>query len=165
MIQVTDTLDNVQKCTTRLTIDLVNSLLLRNYNKADIGRLCNLHHTTVGRFIKRHYNKIAPVVDQDNTLLIAKSKRIVNQGFDHINTIMQHSEFNKKDMVQLSITTGTIFDKLRLLQGESTQNVGMAVVETNITDQTKANEAQAKANDVLRAKINGLTGEVVDKDL
>lgn len=116
---------------TKLSIDIVNALLLKNYTLSDIARVCNINASSVSRYIQRHYDDIAPIGINDDSLLIAKSKRIVNNGFDKINNIYASNDFNKTDLKAIAVTTGITFDKMRILQGKSTENVEIHSVRSN----------------------------------
>lgn len=128
---ITDVEKPPTNVTITLTPDLINSLIMRNYSNSDIARMTNKHKSTITQYIKRHYDQIMPIVSKNDDLLIAKSKRIVHQGFDNINNIMETNNFDKTDLRSLGISTGIVFDKMRILQGKSTENVEIHSVRSN----------------------------------
>lgn len=150
---VTDT--SLINLKSKLTVDSINALLLRNLNLKQIAEIHKVTPSAVTHYITDHSDEI--IYDRENRdlLLVAKTDRLVNKGLDHINTIYAQSKFDKKDLPSLSITTGTMFDKMRILQNKSTQNVSMDVNNANIDDTTRAiQEAEAR--------LNKLTGKVID---
>lgn len=135
---------------TRLTVDIVGALLLRNFTPAQIARTCNVTDSSVSRFIKRNYEKLLPHVDKNDSLLIAKSKNIVNKGFDRINNILDDNNFSKKDLPSLSIATGTMFDKMRILQNKSTGNLQIDALHSRRADRRQRREELLKELSTVR---------------
>lgn len=141
-------LDNIGiKGKTRLQIDTVNALLLRNHSMSDIARIHGIKPPSVSRFMAKYKDQLAIGVAKYDDLSIAKAMRIVGNGLEVINNIITSTEFNKKDLATLSITIGTIFDKLRLMRGESTQNVAIDVVRRS-AEEKLARIRELEAEDV-----------------
>ncbi len=142
----TDTLINI---TTKLSVDSINALLLRNLNLTQIANIHNVTPSAVSHYIKHHKDQIIYDKDNRDLLLTAKADRIVNSGMDHINNILDTHEFKSKDLSQLSMSTGIMFDKMRLLQNKSSNNVSIATVDGNIAErQTQREALQAELADM-----------------
>lgn len=136
---------------TKLTVDICNSLFLKGYTISQIARATSNSPSAVSRFCSRHKDKIVYDYRNRNNLLIVKSDRIVNQGLDTINNILDNTkDFNKRDLSSLTITTGILFDKLRILQGQSTSNISVSVARVNIKDaQDTIQQARVKLDALL----------------
>ncbi len=142
----TDTLINLK---TKLSVDSINALLLRNLSLTQIANLHQVTVSAVSHYIKAHNDQIIYDKENRDLLLTAKTDRIVNQGFDHINDILSTQEFSKKDLSQLSMSTGIMFDKMRLLQNKSSNNVSIATVDGNMKERQSQREAlQAELADM-----------------
>jgi predicted transcriptional regulator len=153
---VTNTLINLKS---KLTVDSINALLLRNLNLTQIADIHGVTPSAVSHYISDHSEEI--IYDRENRdlLLVAKTDRLVNKGIDHINNILSsHTGFDKKDLPSLSITTGTIFDKMRILQNKSTQNVSMDVNSSNMNETMK----EIQASEARLRELTGETKEIVD---
>ena len=128
----------------KLSEDSINALLLKNYNLTQIAKAHGVTASAVSHYISKHNKNIMYDPKNRDLLLTAKTNRIVNQGLDHVNDILSSSEFTKKDLSQLSMSTGIMFDKMRILENKSTENVSVNTITTNI------NERKAKREELLR---------------
>ena len=151
------TLDKIDGCKVKLSVPLVASYLSRGIRQADIARICNVSPQAVNDYIKRHSDQLAPLIDGEN-ILIMKAKHIASKAQENIITILDDTP-EKKDMFALNAISGTHIDKYRLLSDKSTQNVSMAVNDSNLATQQADNIAQAKATQALRSKLARLIGE------
>ena len=137
---------------TKLSIDVCNSLLLKGYTVSQIARATLNSPSAVSRFISRNKAKIVYDYRDRNDLLIVKADRIINQGLDQINNIFDTTtDFNKRDLSSLTITTGILFDKLRILQGRSTSNVSISQAIIKVSE---ARQAASVARDRLDLLCN-----------
>ncbi len=144
-------LNNSINAKVKLSIPLIANYLQQGHKQADIARSCNITPGAVTHYIKKHYDKLVPLLDNSDKLLALKSKHIANQATDHINTILEINEFNKKDLVVLSTTAGIQIEKYRLLSDKSTQNVSVATLDARIDDRKKSRE-------VLQERLRDMTG-------
>ncbi len=134
MIMPLMTVEEFKDFKVKLTIPLITKLLLEAMTVSQIARQCNVSPQAVSQFIKRHYDKIIVNADPTGKLLAYKNKLIAAQATDHIDKILSIETFTKRDLQSLSIVNGVATDKMRLLQGESTQNLSVASSERSIKD-------------------------------
>lgn len=140
---------------TKLSIDICNSLFLKGYTISQIARVTGNTPAAVSQFVKRNKGKIVYDYRDRNNLLIVKSDRIINQGLDAINNILDNTkDFTKRDLSSLTITTGILFDKLRILQGQSTSNISVSVAKVNV-------QAAQDTIQQARVKLDALLSEGV----
>ncbi len=145
------TVEKLTKEKAPLSVPLIASYLSKHYKPADIARACNVSNEAVSRYIKRHYDELAPLVDSTDGILAMRSKHLANKAQGKIEDILEVDTFNKKDLVPLNIISGTHIDKYRLLSDKSTQNVSIDAVHTRIEDRQKRREE-------LLAELNKVTG-------
>lgn len=120
---------------TKLTIDICNSLFLKGYTVSQIARATGNSPSAVSKYVSRHKEDIVYDYRDRGNLLTVKADRIVNRSLDAINKILSSTnDFGKKDLSSLSVTTGILFDKLRILQGLSTQNISLAIAQSNVKE-------------------------------
>jgi hypothetical protein len=158
--QAVNNIDSLDNFRIKPTVPFIGSYLRRGYTQAQIARISNNSPQCINNFIKRHYDELAPLVDDTDNIMTVKAKHIASKAQDKINDILAVDKFDKKDLVPLNIVSGTHTDKYRLLSDKSTQNVSMAVNDANIAAQDKYNKVQAEANEVIRQKLLELTGDV-----
>ncbi len=118
----TDQLTNVK---VTLTVPLVTKLLLDGHNQVQIAKMCNITKQSVNGYIKRNYDAIISNTDPSGKLLAIKNKIIANKCTDEIDKILSTDQFTKRDLTMLSVVNGVSTDKMRLLQGESTENISV----------------------------------------
>ncbi len=142
----------------KLSVPLIASYLARGVKRTKIAEICNVSFQAVYDYCDRHYEELAPLIDTSDGILAIKSKHVANLAQERL--IIHLNETEKKDLFALNAISGTHIDKMRLLSDKSTSNISVAALDANIDDQTKANEAQRKANEATRARLKGLTGGV-----
>ncbi len=133
MIQTVEKLRDV-KVKVKLSVPLIASFLTKQYRQVDIAKACNVSEQAVSKYIKKHFDELAPLLDTTDGILAMQSKHLANKAQEKIEGILEVDSFNKKDLVPLNIVSGTHIDKYRLLSDKSTQNVSIDAVHTNLKD-------------------------------
>ena len=148
------TLDDLAKNhKVKLSIPLLATYLKRGVRQGDIAKICNVSHQAVSDYIKRHYDKLAPLTDSTGAYQAAKAQHIADFAQDRL---LKHlPETEKKDLFALNAISGTHIDKYRLLSDKSTQNVSMDVNNASMNDTLRAIKD-------AESRIKKLTGEVID---
>ncbi len=151
---VTNTLENLEiNHQVKLSVPLLATYLKRGVSQSEIARICNVSPQAVHDYIKRHYDKLSPLVDSTGLHQAAKAQHIADFAQDRL--LLHLKETDKKDLFALNAISGTHIDKYRLLSDKSTQNVSMDVNNANISETSKAiQEAEQR--------LKKLTGEVID---
>ena len=151
MIQTVEKLRDV-KVIVKLSVPLIASFLTKQYRQVDIAKACNVSEQAVSKYIKKHFDELAPLIDTTDGILAMQSKHLANKAQEKIEGILEVDSFNKKDLVPLNIISGTHIDKYRLLSDKSTQNVSMDVIGTRREDRHK------RIDELRQARLE-LTGE------
>ena len=151
MIQTVEKLRDV-KVKVKLSVPLIASFLTKQYRQVDIAKACNVSEQAVSKYIKKHFDELAPLIDTTDGILAMQSKHLANKAQEKIEGILEVDSFNKKDLVPLNIVSGTHIDKYRLLSDKSTQNVSMDVIGTRREDRHK------RIDELRQARLE-LTGE------
>jgi predicted transcriptional regulator len=151
MIQTVEKLRDV-KVKVKLSVPLIASFLTKQYRQVDIAKACNVSEQAVSKYIKKHFDELAPLIDTTDGILAMQSKHLANKAQEKIEGILEVDSFNKKDLVPLNIVSGTHIDKYRLLSDKSTQNVSMATVDANIKELDQGIDED-------EARLKKLTGE------
>ncbi len=142
----TDELTNVK---VTLTVPLITKLLLDGYSQAKIATVCNVTRQSVNGYIKRNYDAILNNTEPTGKLLAIKNKLIANKCTDQIDKILTTDTFTKRDLTMLSVVNGVSTDKMRLLQGESTENVSIQHNKHQVKElDTQIQQLEAKLLDV-----------------
>lgn len=144
------TLDKLDGCKVKLNVPLVASYLSRGVRQADIARICNVSPQAVNDYIKRHSDQLAPLID-DNNILIMKAKHIASKAQENILNVLDMPP-DKKDLFALNAASGTHIDKYRLLSEKSTSNISIDQHRENIKELDARNEE-------LLAELKELDGE------
>ena len=161
MIQGLENLETKHKV--KLTVPLVASYLARGVKRTKIAELCNVSFQAVYDYCDRHYEELAPLIDTTDSIMAMKSKHIAEKAQKRLLVHLDKSE--KKDLFALNAISGTHIDKYRLLSDKSTQNVSMAVNDSNLQEQDKANEAIRVRLAELRGGVEmGNKPEIIDID-
>jgi predicted DNA-binding protein YlxM (UPF0122 family) len=134
MIQI---VEKFSKIKIKLSVPLISAYLAKGHIPADIARACNVSDQAVSKYIKKHYDELAPLVDTTDKLLAMQSKHLANKAQEKIEDILKVDSFNKKDLVPLNIVSGTHIDKYRLLSDKSTSNVSVEALDARIEDRDK----------------------------
>lgn len=166
MIQAIEAHHKTAKVIVTMTVPIIASLLVKQQRVTDIANLLNQSTTNVSKYIKRHYDRLAPLIDDQDVLAAMHSKYIAQRAKDKIDDIFDSPEtYSKRDLIPLTAVSDRHTQQYRLLSDKSTQNVNMATNEGNIDDQGKANEALRKANEAVQDRLDKLTGspeEIID---
>ncbi len=133
----------------KLTVPLVASYLSRGARNVDISRATGRAPSTVGDFIRRHYNRLAPLLDDE--IMMMKSKDIASQAQHRLSDVLDDKSFDKKHLVSLNIVAGTHIDKFRLQNGQSTANVTIDDIQGSRSEiQTQAAEIRRELKRLKR---------------
>lgn len=148
---VTNANEITDKVKVRLTVPLVASYLSRGIRQSDIARACNLHTSTVSKYIKTNYDKLGVLIDNTDGLMAMASKHVANMALGRLDNILEHTEnFDKKDLVALNIVSGTQIDKYRLLSDKSTSNVAIDTCKQSLEDLNKREQDLLKKLECVR---------------
>ena len=136
-----------------LKIPLIASYLSKGYKAYQIAEVCNVSDSAVSQYIAKYYDKLLPLVDNEDVYNAMQAKYIANLAQERLIEHLPNSE--KKDLFALNAISGTHIDKYRLLSDKSTQNVSMDVIGTRRGDRLK------RLQELKQARIE-MTGEGVE---
>jgi predicted transcriptional regulator len=103
-----------------LTVPLVATLLARNKSQADIARLFNVSKQAVSQFIQRNETELSALKDFEDVAI-----NVMKHNVLRIQCSVDEKDIKKAGLSQKFVATGVGIEKIRLLQGESTQNVSV----------------------------------------
>ncbi len=146
MIQALPMTDILTENKIKLSIPLVANLMLKGLKQVDIARTCNITRQTVNAYIKKHLDELLPLLDESDRLVAIKARHIADKSLNVIDDIINTTDdFGKRDLISLNVVAGTQIDKHRLLSNQSTSNISVDQVTTNINaNQQAINEMEAK---------------------
>lgn len=121
-----DLLDNDIKIP--LSVQLIALYLRQGKKQSDIANLCNVSRQAVNDYIKKHYDELGPLTCKDDSLLALTALSTVNKAQKQLNKWLDKPSSAKQPAVLNNIISVGI-DKYRLLTGQSTENVSIAVIE------------------------------------
>lgn len=160
MIEAIELHKDTTKVIVRMTIPVIASLLAKQQRITDIANILNQDIGNVSNYIKTNYDKLAPLIDNQDVLAAMHSKYIAQRAKDKIDDIFDSQEsFSKKDLIPLCAVSDRHTQQYRLLSDKATHIVSMDVVHDRREDRAKRIEA-------LRAEkaklIGGVTEDVID---
>jgi len=121
-----NTLDTLPKIKVKLSVPLIATFLATQYNPYQISKKCNISHQAVNDYIKRHYDKLVPLIDNQDVLAAMHSKYIAQQAKDKLNDILNTcTTFDKRDLIPLTAVSDRHTNQYRLLSDKSTSNVSV----------------------------------------
>ncbi len=129
----------------KLTVPLVLSYLLKEYSQAKIGQITGRSQQAVSQFVAKHYDVLQPLANKDNLYMAAKSKYIASRAQDvTIDILDSCQDFNKRDLIPVTATLDRNITTHRLLSDESTANVSVSTVNSNMAERQKQREELLK---------------------
>lgn len=140
----------------KLSIPLLATYLKRGVNMSEISRICNITPQAVSDYIKRHYDKLSPLVDETGLLQATKAQHVADFAQDRL--LLHLRDTDKKDLFALNAISGTHIDKYRLLSDKSTENVSMTSLDTSLDD---LNKREQEIMTKLKTST-GVTEDIID---
>lgn len=134
MAKALDEIDVARKV--RLSIPLVATYLKRGTSQANIARICNISRQAVNDFIHTHADDLGPLIDKDDSVIANTFKHITNKTAGKITTILDE-DMSKKDLVALNMIMGTTADKYRVFSNQSSLNVSVRTVVSDLEARKK----------------------------
>ena len=138
MIQAIQLPEDTRKVVVKMTVPLIASFLAKQQRVTDIANTLNQDHSNVSKYIKRHYDKLIPLIDTGDGLSALQSKYIAQRAKDKIDNIFDSPEaFTKKDLIPLTAVSDRHTQQYRLLSDKSTENVSVDAIQGRRTDRSK----------------------------
>lgn len=159
MIEAIELHKDTTKVIVRMTIPIIASLLAKQQRITDIANVLNQDIGNVSNYIKTNYDKLAPLIDNQDVLAAMHSKYIAQRAKDKIDDIFNSQEaFSKKDLIPLTAVSDRHTQQYRLLSDKSTQNVTVASMDASLDDLDK------REKDILARleKNTGVPEEIID---
>jgi len=133
----------------KLSVPLIAAYLKQGKKQTDIATACNVSDQAVSDYIKRHNDKLLPLVEPTDTYLATKSLHVANMAMDNLSKLLD-SPPNKKELIALNAISGTHTDKYLTLSGKPTE----ITENRELSVQLKADlEAKSQRIEELRTKL------------
>jgi hypothetical protein len=146
------TLENLPKIKTKLTVPLIASYLSCGYNITSIGKATGQAHQWVSQYIKKNYDELMPLIDKQDVYAAMQAKHVAIKAKEKLNDIIDTCKtFDKRDLIPLTAVSDRHTQQYRLLSDKSTSNVSINQVRNNLTE-LRARKA------VLQARIDKAKG-------
>ncbi len=125
-----------------LEIEPVASAINQGKTVGQIATQFNQKHPNVSRFIKRHSDIFRKLCNPETNLISLRLKRILFMYLDDQEAYLTDTELRQKTPQQVkNVGLGIIYDKLRLEEGKSTQNISQDHIVSSREDLKTAREA------------------------
>lgn len=136
----------------KLSAAAINILLSKGYSQSDIARYFSVSAQAVSDYIRRHAAEIIPLKDFDEMML----ERLKTKTLRAISTL-DDEMMKKGGIIGINAFVGTGIEKIRLIEGKSTQNVSIVVYD--MEDLQKPNEINEIGDN---EDVKPMTGEGKD---
>ncbi len=148
-LTIVDTKDNKQP-PMPLSVELMGALLKQGKRIIDIANYTGQARGNVSRYYKQHLEELQYLRDTQNNIAATMYKRIEYHATKRqIDIYNDTKAVQKVSASQSAIIGGIATEKRRLLEGESTQNVSVSAINTNMKERQAQREAlQAELADM-----------------
>ncbi len=148
------TLGNLPRIKTKLTVPLIASYLSCGYNITSIGKVTGQAHQWVSEFIKKNYDYLLPLIDNQDVYAAMQAKHVAYKAKEKLNDILDTCEdFNKRDLIPLTAVSDRHTQQYRLLSDKSTANVSIDQRNINIKElEAELAELQARYKETEEEK-------------
>ena len=139
-----------------LTLAPVANMMVKGYSQRQIAEVFSVSTQAVKQFVRRNRDKLHALTDHDN-MMSAKLKILTHEIADAVTG----TDIKKASLANKVICLGTIIDKVRLIDGQSTANISVNQQLTQINELSN----QIKELESMLTVNNLTEGELIDREI
>jgi len=124
----------------------ISAFIESRMSELEIAQKCGVSRSTVQRYKRKMFNETRSVSREVKSLKEHLYGKLVNAADSMIDAI-DEDKLKKANIQQLSIGTGIMIDKARLISGESTENHAHVHIANIVIDLDNALRQKSKAKE------------------
>ncbi len=125
-----------------LSVPLIASYFQRGYKRGQMAAFFNTSKSAVYDYCKKHYEELAPFLDNTDTYKANVAQHVSNQAKKVLlNVIDTTTDWDKRDLIPLTAVSDRHQTQAQMLSGKATQVVTYETLGTNVKELEANNTA------------------------